>query len=805
MLLSIAEAKPCSTFMLHNDSTLIYGQNLDMPYSIPGYITKNNRGVVKQSITWGQISQNGINNSPRKIWTSKYGSITFTPMCREFPEGGINEAGLYVREMSLPGTAFPVSDNKPNVFMMQWIQYQLDNYALVQDVIDHIDDLIIDGWAWHFFVADSSGNSASIDFIKGEAVIYSGEEMPYKIMTNSTYKSELENISEYEGFGGSLLVESANNRFVKAAAKLKNASAADLGSPVNFGFDVLNNSLGNSGTRWSVIVDVKNAMVYFKSSIGEEIKKFSYNDFNYDCASPVMICDINLNDSGDVSDSFVTYTREKSLEFIGNGIEKVFGKSKAPIILKNTHNYTTCCEIDYFGQTPPGDSAVVFAPGVISLDDRYEYGPFFAPDGKTFYFGVTNSTWRGCKLWGTKYIDGAWTTPSTVQIINTMDGWMPTITPDGNSFYFTSAHPSYPPTNIWKCDIVNDTLTNLRKLNSPLNSNKDEWRASESENNLVVFSSNRSGTLGPMDLYYCTVANDTYSTPINFGKPVNSNFGESGPYLSPDESYIIFESDRPGGFGQADLHISYKKTDGSWTNPKNMGRTINTSWGEDLPSITPDGKHLIFCRREAWVTSKPTHIYWISSSIIDSLKNTNFIPYVKNDIPNDTFNISPENNYTIPDTIFVDDDGNHTLTYSAQLYDGTDLPAWLNFDKETKTFSGTPAETGIYRITVTATDTANTSASDVFMLFIEDGTGINRNILNSNITLFPNPANGEIHIKNYIPAQIKGYTVMDISGKSIKQGKLHSNTIDVSEMNKGIYIIKLKTNSGLIIDKIIKQ
>jgi hypothetical protein len=67
--------------MMKNESAFIIGQNLDMPYSIPGYITKNNRGVVKKSITWREISSNAINTSPVIEWTSKYGSITFTSFC----------------------------------------------------------------------------------------------------------------------------------------------------------------------------------------------------------------------------------------------------------------------------------------------------------------------------------------------------------------------------------------------------------------------------------------------------------------------------------------------------------------------------------------------------------------------------------------------------------------------------------------------------------------------------------------------------------------------------------------------------
>ncbi|MGD2095220.1 MAG: right-handed parallel beta-helix repeat-containing protein [Phycisphaerales bacterium] len=349
----------CSTFMLKNESAFIIGQNLDMPYSIPGYITKNNRGVVKKNITWREISQNAINTSPIIEWTSKYGSITFTPICREFPEGGINEAGLYIREMSLSGTQFPIDNTIPNMFMMQWIQYQLDNYSTVHEVLDHIDDIILDGWAWHFFVADAEGNTAAIEFLNREPVIHTGASMPYPVLANSTYESELVNISRYEGFGGTIPVDinnrSGDDRFVQAANMIKNSTSSNLEDPVDYGFQILDRALGSGGTQWSIIIDMNQLVIYFKTSIAREIKHFSYGDFDYSCSSPAKIANLNSSSSGDVSQEFVDYSRHQSLLFIGDGVEKVFSISLAPNILKNTHDYicTTYCEITDPNQTQP--------------------------------------------------------------------------------------------------------------------------------------------------------------------------------------------------------------------------------------------------------------------------------------------------------------------------------------------------------------------------------------------------------------------------------------------------------------------
>lgn len=76
--------------------------------------------------------------------------------------------------------------------------------------------------------------------------------------------------------------------------------------------------------------------------------------------------------------------------------------------------------------------------------------------------------------------------------------------------------------------------------------------------------------------------------------------------------------------------------------------------------------------------------------------------------------------YTIPAGSFADADAGDTLTYSASVGGGA-LPAWLNFDATTRTFSGTPgnADVRTLSVRVTATDGALASVSDDFVLTVD--------------------------------------------------------------------------------------
>lgn len=78
---------------------------------------------------------------------------------------------------------------------------------------------------------------------------------------------------------------------------------------------------------------------------------------------------------------------------------------------------------------------------------------------------------------------------------------------------------------------------------------------------------------------------------------VNSKYEESSAVMSPDKRYIIIASKRPGGFGGKDLYISKKLPNDSWSEPRNLGPTINTEYDEDFPSFSPCGTKLYFASK----------------------------------------------------------------------------------------------------------------------------------------------------------------------------------------------------------------
>jgi hypothetical protein len=203
----------------------------------------------------------------------------------------------------------------------------------------------------------------------------------------------------------------------------------------------------------------------------------------------------------------------------------------------------------------------------------------------------------------------------------------------------------------------------------------------------------------------------------NLGAPISTSSNEGDFFIARDESYIIHARSAPPMAG--DLYISFKKADGTWTNSKSLGSKINLpnpSW-EYGPFVTQDNKFLFFSRGEIAMPSYFT--YWVKiDNVIDSLKHTNFVPYVRNHIRAESIQVGRLFSLTLPAETFIDDDGNNTLTYSATLSDGSPLPAWLIFDSASQTFSGTPAAVASIAVIVTASDQHSATATCGFNLYI---------------------------------------------------------------------------------------
>lgn len=309
----------CSAFLLKGDAYQVIGFNENWKH-LPGMMVVNKRGLVKQNFTWSSLIA-AHPDTPKMSWTTKYGSVTFNAFGLDVPCYGMNEAGLFMVELFLDKTYSLPDPSRPSMFWGQWIQYQLDTYATVEEVVQHLPEApVIDWWPGfpgsHFFVTDSQGRTAVIEFIEGKPVVSHAKGMPEPILCNKPYQAELTNLSRYKGFGGEQTFDFPakvwDSRFVRIAHRLKEYRP-ETAAPLDYAWKLLNEVV--AGT-WQLVADARSRTLYFRSKACDSIKSIRLADCDFSTSSPVQYVDLHINFKGDVAPYLAEWTPEINQAYV---------------------------------------------------------------------------------------------------------------------------------------------------------------------------------------------------------------------------------------------------------------------------------------------------------------------------------------------------------------------------------------------------------------------------------------------------------------------------------------------------------
>ncbi|MGD8320956.1 MAG: linear amide C-N hydrolase [Gemmatimonadota bacterium] len=275
-----ADSPGCTAFTLRDGERTVVGRNLDWPIGL-GAVLLNPRGVSKSALV--APSQHPAS------WVSRFASVTFTQFGREFPLGGMNEAGLVVEELSYGPARYPGTDGRPVLNELQWIQYHLDNFATVDEVVAAETSVRIVPvlFGLHYFVADAAGRSAVIEYLDGASVVYAGEDLPVAVLSNDTYRNLLRYLGHHVGFGGTRAAgpgPEAPERFVRAAARIaRMESASPLDAPVDSAFAVLDD-VAQDDTQWSIVYDPVHREVRYRTLGDRRTRSIRLQGRDLDCA-----------------------------------------------------------------------------------------------------------------------------------------------------------------------------------------------------------------------------------------------------------------------------------------------------------------------------------------------------------------------------------------------------------------------------------------------------------------------------------------------------------------------------------------
>jgi len=268
----------------------------------------------------------------------------------------------------------------------------------------------------------------------------------------------------------------------------------------------------------------------------------------------------------------------------------------------------------YLGQKPPGEVPSAFAPEIISSDNAVHGHIAFTPDGDeiNWIFLLPDYGKNASVINVVKRVNGIWTKPQITEFSEKCRAVNISISPDGKKFFFNSNRPwpdswgKQPPEKtfetykVWYMERTRTGWGEPRLLDHKINPH------------IMGVHSTIDGTLYTHGIKRTRKTNEVYSDWEKVGYPLNIGMSPGGnPYISPDESYILFNKKWPGKQGSG-IFISYRTKTDTWTKPINLLEKLGAARGGSQPIVSPDGKYLFYYSGKRF--------YWVDAKIIKELK-----------------------------------------------------------------------------------------------------------------------------------------------------------------------------------------
>lgn len=244
----------------------------------------------------------------------------------------------------------------------------------------------------------------------------------------------------------------------------------------------------------------------------------------------------------------------------------------------------------YFGQKPPGLNSEPLERGLLTTEG-WELGGVFTPETKEFYFTTAAAD--------------APLDPSVTVFRQENRVWKK------YDFYSTGDDIMYSKDKY--IERTDSGWSAIKSLGAPFDTIPIMRLTASSKGTLVFDEFTRDGN---GVLRYSRLINGKREAPKPLSKEINTGKWTAHPFIALDESYIIWDSEREGGYGDSDMYISFRQKDGSWGAAINFGDKINTDGEDGGGYVTPDGKYLSYCPR----CKPPYDRMWMDSQVIEDLR-----------------------------------------------------------------------------------------------------------------------------------------------------------------------------------------
>jgi hypothetical protein len=253
----------------------------------------------------------------------------------------------------------------------------------------------------------------------------------------------------------------------------------------------------------------------------------------------------------------------------------------------------------YLGQPLPDTTPRVFASGVVSTGNIHS-SLAIAPDGREMFWNTVDMKTFTTRLMHVRVVGDTWSKPQTPPFADGMSAQSARFSPDGRRLCYSVRTEQ------------GTVSMSVEKLGASWSAPRadeamQDCRVSLASSGRAYFSSTMTSKAWSSGIFSGRVSAGALTESVPLGPEINVPGGiDYTPWVSPDESVLLFSSNRPTTGDKEDMHVyvSARTSTGQWASP----RRVSDIKGR-FPSISPDGRFLFFCGDDG-------NIYWADASIL---------------------------------------------------------------------------------------------------------------------------------------------------------------------------------------------
>jgi hypothetical protein len=254
-------------------------------------------------------------------------------------------------------------------------------------------------------------------------------------------------------------------------------------------------------------------------------------------------------------------------------------------------------------EKPPGLTPRVFAPAAATTGIIHSRLAI-SPDGREMFWSVVDTTTFETRLVGIRKVGNTWTRPRPAPFAPSSSAQSPLFSPDGRRLHFTVRGEKG-----WATKFVEKLASGWSAPaagRAPLDCSSSFTRTGR-----VYLSSEMKTKTWGTGIFSARMTQDGYDDLAPLDSTINVPHAiDYTPWISPDESFLLFSSNRPHVGDREDMHVfvSFRAADGTWSAPRRV-----SDIPARFPSLSPDGRYLFFCGDDG-------NFYWADVRLIDTLR-----------------------------------------------------------------------------------------------------------------------------------------------------------------------------------------